>query len=93
MAVPTTVRMSIQSVHHPVSCLFPSCTGSVAAVPASEPAKKASAPRRRLSLDADMGGRPPVVFPLPMTRDEAVTTAVEGIQRAWADGATFFVQI
>lgn len=29
---------------------------------------------------------PPVVYPLPMTREEAVQAAVEGIVRAWAAG-------
>jgi hypothetical protein len=46
--------------------------------------KGAGRTTRRLR-DMDMAG-PPVVFPLPMTREEAVRAAVEGIQRAWADG-------
>ncbi len=34
---------------------------------------------------------PPVVFPLPMTREEAVQGAVEGILRAWAAGERPFL--
>ena len=49
-----------------------------------EPPKRASRSRRLRSADA--AGAPPVVFDLPMTRDEAVQGAVQGIRRAWAAG-------
>lgn len=42
---------------------------------------------RRGGKWADEAEFPPVVYPLPMTREEAVQAAVEGITRAWADGA------
>ena len=53
---------------------------------AEEPPRRASRSRRLRSADA--AGAPPVVFDLPMTRDEAIQGAVQGIRRAWAAGGT-----
>ena len=54
---------------------------------AEEPPRRSSRSRRLRA--ADSAGAPPVVFDLPMTRDEAVQGAVQGIRRAWAAGGNF----
>ena len=55
------------------------------AAPHQEAPKRAST-SRRLRSSAESAGAPPIVFNLPMTRDEAIEIAVEGIRRAWAAG-------
>ena len=57
---------------------------SSACIAAEEPPRRSSRSRRLRS--ADTAGAPPIVFDLPMTRDEAVQGAVQGIRRAWAAG-------
>ena len=53
-----------------------------------EAPRRESTSRRLRSASASAAGAPPIVFELPMTRDEAVQGAVEGIRRAWAAGQT-----
>ena len=52
---------------------------------ASDEAPMSASTSRRLRR-ADSAGAPPLVFELPMTRDDAIQGAVEGIRRAWAAG-------
>lgn len=52
---------------------------------ASTEAPMSASTSRRLRR-ADSAGAPPLVFELPMTRDNAIQGAVEGIRRAWAAG-------
>ena len=54
------------------------------APPKTAPPRNASGGKTALKKVAAKA--PPVVFPLPMTREEAVQGAVEGILRAWAAG-------
>jgi hypothetical protein len=54
------------------------------APPKTAPPRNASGAKTALKKVAAKA--PPVVFPLPMTREEAVQGAVEGILRAWAAG-------
>ena len=58
-----------------------------------EAPRRASTSRRLRSASASAAGAPPIVFELPMTRDEAVQGAVEGIRRAWAAGRTLPQQV
>lgn len=55
------------------------------AAPHQEAPKRASR-SRRLRSSAESASAPPIVFDLPMTRDEAIEGAVEGVRRAWAAG-------
>ena len=57
-----------------------------AGVAPHQEAPKRSSTSRRLRSSAESAGAPPIVFDLPMTRDEAIQGAVEGIRRAWAAG-------
>lgn len=63
-----------------------------AAAVSREGAPMETAPRARnasgvkTALKQVAAKAPPVVYPLPMTREEAVQAAVEGIVRAWAAG-------
>ena len=66
----------------------PPASGSVRTVrPAVEPQRRtmtssAQTPRQDAKDKAD----PPMIFPLPVRRQDAVIAAVRGISRAWADG-------
>lgn len=80
-------RHCCYKLHHPAGA-----APEAQNVPQQQPAKPSAKPGRarlgrRRGKWEDAAEFPPVVYPLPMTREEAVQAAVEGITRAWADGA------
>ena len=61
-------------------------TRTAEATPSSVVAPPRHASRAKTALKQVAAKAPPVVYPLPMTREEAVQSAVEGILRAWKAG-------
>lgn len=61
-------------------------TRTAEATPSSAAAPLRHASRAKTALKQVAAKAPPVVYPLPMTREEAVQSAVEGILRAWKAG-------
>lgn len=61
-------------------------TCAAEATPSSAAAVRRNASGAKTALKQVAAKAPPVVYPLPMTREEAVQNAVEGILRAWKAG-------